>query len=86
MEEYNNKIINAAVNILAVEYLVKTNDEKEYGRRIDQLYNLDDYDLSLLGIALELNMHIDNLGEMITQGDYEYQKEALFKVLDEKED
>jgi len=36
-------------------------------------------------VLLSLNMHIDNLGAMITQEDYEHQKELLFKFLEEVE-
>ena len=86
MEGYQDRRgFNAAVNILAVEYLVKTDNKKEYSRRIDQVYALDESDLVNLTIALSLNMHIGNLGDMITQGDYDYQVLELLEFLDEKE-
>ena len=75
---------NAAVNILAVEYLVKTDNKEEYAKRINQVYSLDEFELSVLWVGLTLNMHAKNLGEMITQGDYEEQREYLFEFLDEK--
>lgn len=83
MDKYK-KVFNAAVNILAVEYLIKTNNQTEYDRRIGQLYFLDTSDLASLDIALSLNMHIGNLGEMITQGDYDYQVEELFIFLNSR--
>lgn len=74
---------NAAVNILAVEYLVKENNPEEYDRRIEQLYKVRDCsDISSLTFLLSFNMHISNLGEMITQGDYDDQKEILLNFLD----
>ena len=85
MSDFDSKdTFNAAVYILAVEYLVKTDNKEEYSIRIKQLQALDLTDLACLNIALELNMHIGNLGEMITQDDYDYQVEALFDFLDER--
>lgn len=76
---------NAAVNILAVEYLIKENNPEEYGRRIEQLYKVRDCsDISSLAFLLSFNMHISNLGAMITQGDYDEQKETLLNFLDER--
>ena len=75
-----------AINILAVEYLVKTNDEEEYGRLCQQVCELSDDKLMELFITLDLNMHISSLGAMITQGDYETQREHLFNFLDNLED
>ena len=75
-----------AINMLAVEYLVKTNDEEEYGRRVQQVCELSDDALMDLFITLDLNMHISSLGAMITQGDYETQREHLFNFLDNLED
>lgn len=76
------EVENAAVNILAVEHLVKENNYEEYSRKIDIFRSLSDDELSDLYFSLSLNMHIHNLGCMITQGDYEYQKEILFLFLD----
>lgn len=78
------EVIDASVNILAVEYLVKTDNREEYGRQVDKLFKRSIDDLQSLHIRLSLNMHIRNLGEMITQGDYEYQKERLLEFLEER--
>lgn len=75
-----------AVNILAVEYLVKTNDPEEYSRRIDQVYKLSEEDLTVLFVRLDLNRHISSLGAMITQGDYDGQLEDLIDFLDNGRD
>lgn len=81
----SEQAFNAAVNILAVEYLIKTVNEHEYSKRIEQLRKLDSSDLESLHLTLSLNMqHIGNLGEMITQGDYNYQVNELFEFLDER--
>lgn len=72
---------NAAVNILAVEYLIKRGDNKEYGRLVDIVTKLTDDDLGKLYLELALNMHIKNLGEMITHGDYEQQRDNLLVFL-----
>ena len=91
MADYRNpfkgteeEAVTAATNILAVEYLVKTNDPAEYGRRINQLYQIldDEAALAVLYIRLSLNMHTSSLGAMITQGDYETQREELLHFLD----
>lgn len=74
-----------AVNILAVEYLVKTHEPDEYSRRIGQVYALTEDNLVVLHIYLDLNMHISSLGAMITQGDYEQQREILLDYLDGKD-
>lgn len=75
-----------AVNILAVEYLIKTDDHEEYARRIHQVYELTEYDLGVLYIVLSLNRHISSLGAMITQDDYDYQREDLLYFLDHPEE
>lgn len=75
-----------AVNILAVEYLIKTDDREEYSRRIEQLRALTEDDLTVLHIYLDLNMHISSLGAMITQGDYEHQRDILLDFLDGNRD
>lgn len=74
-----------AINILAVEYLVVKQDYAEYSRRVHQVCKLEDDDLSVLYISLALNMHTSTLGAMITQGDYETQRENLIDFLDERE-
>lgn len=75
-----------AINILAVEYLVKTNNPDEYSRRIQQVYKLTDDELSVLWVWLSMNRHTSTLGAMITQGDYDYQREDLLDFLDHPEE
>ena len=75
-----------AINILAVEYLIKTNDREEYCRRVHQVYELTEDELNNLHIYLSLNRHVSSLGAMITQGDYEDQREDLLYFLDHPED
>jgi hypothetical protein len=74
-----------AVNILAVEYLIKTDNEAEYSRLCEKVYKLDLGDLESLFILLDLNMHTSSLGAMITQGDYDTQKRILLEYLEGKE-
>ena len=71
-----------AINILAVEYLVKTHNPEEYSRRAHQVNALTDDELSILWVWLSMNRHTSSLGAMITQGDYEYQRDDLFEFLD----
>lgn len=78
------KTFNAAVNILAVEYLIKENWPVIYSSYIELLESFDDIDISILDVELSLNMHIENLGAMITQGDYDEQRDLLIEVLDRK--
>lgn len=75
---------NAAVNILAVEFLVKTDDRESYSKYINALNTFDEIDFEILYVSLSLNSHLNNLGEMITQEDYDYQKESLFTMLNEQ--
>lgn len=75
-----------AINILAVEYLIKTNDFAEYSRRCNQVYALTSDELCALWYWLSINRHTSTLGAMITQGDYENQKENLFWFLDHPEE
>lgn len=75
----------AGINILAVEYLVIKKDDAEYSRRVDQMYRLNDCELSLLCTCLSLNCHISTVGAMITQGDYPYLRDRLLDFLDERE-
>ena len=91
MADYRNpfkgpeeEAFTAAVNILAVEYLVKTNDPAEYERRIKQLRRItrDEAALVALHIGLTLNMHAANLGAMITHNNYERQLDILLYFLD----
>ena len=70
-----------AINILAVEYLIKTHNEAEYGWWCSKVNSLSETELESLQIHLSLNMHASSLGAMITQGDYEHQKEVLFDFL-----
>lgn len=75
-----------AINILAVEYLIKTYNPSEYAIRGKQVNDLTDIELTSLYWSLALNMHTSTLGAMITQGDYENQKENLFWFLDHPEE
>ena len=75
------RAFNTAVNILAVEYLIKTDNKPEYSRQVEQLSLLDHHALESMFLDLSLNMHTRNLGEMITQGDYAYQTEVLLQKL-----
>lgn len=76
---------NCAINILAVEYLIKTYDYDKYCKLCDKVYALDNDDLLTLHLRLSFNMHMKNLGEMITQGDYDYQREDLMEFLNKEE-
>lgn len=86
---YKNIVTEAyitAINILAVEYLVKTNNPEEYSRRVQQVYDLTEVELEILYIWLSLNMHTSSLGAMITQGDYDNQRDELMTFLDHPEE
>lgn len=83
-EESQRMAFDCSLNILAVEFLIKTNDPDAYSKWIKILYEFDEFDLEMMFISLSLNMYLNNLGEMITQGDYEDQKEILFRYLREK--
>ena len=88
-DPYKSNIADAyttAINILAVEYLIKTDDREEYSRRVQQVYKLTETELDILHIYLSLNMHTSSLGAMITQGDYDYQREELLHFLDHPEE
>ena len=71
-----------AINILAVEYLIKTDNREEYSRRVQQVYELTEDELVILDIYFSLNRHDSSLGAMITQGDYDDQREDLLYFLD----
>ena len=71
-----------AINILAVEYLIKTDNHEEYSRRCEQVSALQEWELSSLWVWLSLNMHTSTLGAMITHGDYDNQREELLYFLD----
>ena len=73
-----------AVNILAVEYLIKTQDEETYGKYCDIVGELSIEELDDLQFELSFNMHTSSLGAMITQGDYDEQKRILIDYLDSK--
>lgn len=70
-----------AINILAVEYLIKVHNEAEYGWWCGKVNSLSESELESLQIYLSLNMHTSTLGAMITQEDYDHQKEILFDFL-----
>lgn len=74
------------INILAVEYLVKTDNHEEYSRRIKQFCKLTNDDLADLFVILTLNRHTSSLGAMITHGEYEEQLDDLLWFLDHPED
>lgn len=74
----------AAVNILAVEFLVKTNDRKKYTMYMKVLEELDTDKLESLYYLISNMMHTSTLGAMITQGDYDIQKGALLNYLNTK--
>lgn len=82
----NADVWDAAINILAVEFLVKENNPEKYKEYTDILSSFDDVDMENLRIDLSFNMHIRNLGEMISQGDYDEQKEILFYGLKMKKE
>ena len=71
-----------AVNILAVEYLIKQNNYEEYSKWIRIVYCLTEDDLYMLQSWLSINMHTSSLGAMITQGDYESQRRILMEFLE----
>jgi hypothetical protein len=75
-----------AINILAVEYLIKTDNREEYSRRVQQVYELTEDELVILDVYFSLNRHDSSLGAMITQGDYEDQREDLLYFLDHPEE
>lgn len=77
---------NACVNILAVEYLVKENNEELYGKYIDKLYKIfKNYNEKVCAFECwSIFYHIINLGEMITQDDYDSLKEELLDKLEEE--
>lgn len=78
---YEAEAYVTAINILAIEFLVKTNDEESYLRWCNVLSKADLDDLAVLDVYLSVNHHVSSLGAMITQRDYEYQKETLFDFL-----
>lgn len=83
MREYQH-IYNAAVNILAVEYLVKERNHKKFFDSIEILLSFDNADMLCLDVDLSLNRHIANLGLMIIGGDYDEQKGILLLALKKK--
>lgn len=84
---YVNNITAAyvtAVNILAVEFLIKHNEPDLYSYYIRQIYELNEWELTSLFVLLDLNMHTSSLGAMITQGDYDNQRDTLLDFLRNK--
>lgn len=73
----------AALNILATEFYVKTNQPEKYSRYCTLLSTLEDFELDTLDVCMGLNRHITSLGHMFSHGDYEDAKEYLFAFLDE---
>ena len=72
----------AAVNILAVEFLVKTNDREKYTRYVKTLEALDTDKLEGLYCLLANMMNTSTLGAMITKSYYDIQKGALLNFLE----
>ena len=72
-----------AINILAVEYLIKHYNWDEYCKWGYVVNSLTDEDLICLQVALSFNCHTSSLGAMITHGDYEHQRERLMAFLEE---
>ena len=85
LSDFELMAYNACVNILAVEFLVKKYDWNTYAMYITKLYALTNDEMSVLAIDISLNMHIKNLGEMISQGDYDEQRDSLLHFLDHPE-
>ena len=73
-----------AINILAVEYLIKTNDEPTYANLCKKVSELSQHELEHLQFIFSFNKHNSTLGAMITQGDYDYQKKLLLDFLEEE--
>lgn len=84
--DYKHEAWVAALNILATEFYVKTNQPEKYAYYCEQLSKLDDTDLECLHIWLSLNRHITSLGHMMSHGDYEQAKDNLFEFLEERSD
>lgn len=81
--DYKHEAWVAALNILAVEFLVKTNQPDKYTQYCEKLSALTDDELDILHIDLEINHHITSLGHMLSHGDYDWVKGALFEFLEE---
>lgn len=75
-----------AINILAVEYLIRTYNWGEYTRRAKQVYELTPDELVCLYIELSMNKHTSNLGAMISHGDFGGQRDDLLYFLDHPEE
>lgn len=87
IEICEKEVFNACVNILAVEYLIKQNNDELYGKYIKKLYYIFENhtkEQNKIEINFTLNNHIKNLGEMITQEDYEDLKRILLEILEKK--
>lgn len=73
----------AALNILAVEFLVKTNQPEKYQHYRDELDSLSDDNLTIMHAYFDMgNGHTTSLGHMLSHGDYDSLKETLFDLLD----
>lgn len=79
--DFKHEAWAAALNILAVEFLIKTDKPRVYGMYCDILNLLDDGDLEVLHGVMSLNHHITSLGHMCSHDDYESVQEALFGYL-----
>lgn len=75
-----------AINILAVEYLVRTYNWGEYTKRCKQVYELTTAELISLYVTLSMNKHTSNLGAMISHGEFGGQRDDLLYFLDHPEE
>ena len=80
--DFKHQAFVAALNILATEFYVKTNQPEKYSYYCERLSSLDDTQLECLHIWLSLNCHITSLGHMMSHGDYEAAKDKLFYFLE----
>lgn len=74
----------AAINILAVQYLIKTPDVMEYSRLVDIVYGLTDEELNELDFYLSMDTNISTIGAVITNGDFDKLLKILLEYLKEK--
>lgn len=81
--DYKHEAWVAALNVLAVEFLAKTNQPDKYTQYCERLSTLTDDELDILHIDLKINHHITSLGHMLSHGDYDWVKGALFEFLGE---
>ena len=80
-------VFDACNNILAAEYLFRTNNPREYNRRIEQLceIQLNDDLMYELHFRMALNWDYTNLGFMYTSGKFNGLLKLLTDFLDASE-